>query len=510
MKLTFVYTDLGWDNARKFNQGVAQLSSCARQAGHETSLIHIFEEISCEKYQELLDRHNPDLVAFSSISNLFPEVKKLASWTRGHLDVPIVYGGPHPTLAPQECMETGLFDIICRGEGDQALVELCDALDKKEDVSNISNLWVKSNGQVHKNPIRPLIEDLDLLPPLDYELFSYENLADAVAFKRLVLMASRGCPYNCTYCCNHTFREMYPNKRKYVRFRSVDKVIDQISAGLQRYPSLERVRFFDDTLTINKSWFREFAHKYKERIGLPYSANDRVNHMDEEIVSLLKESGCYFLEFGIESGNARIREEVMRRGTPEKLIIYAFELCRKHGLRTSAFNIIGVPGETFGTIMDTVRLNARARPDLSYILYFHPFIGTKLHEVCRDNGYLTDKTFKTISEGPTLNLDTITETETVFGFTFFRPLVRLYRFFYRLPSPISGFFDKTTAAMLSCRLFPQSTCVKLMPCFQKCHKYTQGFRRNAEENIKKIPWLYGPLRCIYHFLFVPKRKRTES
>lgn len=364
---------------------------------------------------------------------------------------------------------------------------------------------MKNGNQILKNPIRPLIEDLDSLPPLDYGLFDYESLADATYFKRLVIMASRGCPYDCTYCCNHAFKELYPNKNRYVRLRSVDTVLDQIEIALNKYPSLKEVRFFDDTLTLNKSWFREFAQKYKTRIGLPYSTNDRVNQVDEEIAGLLKDSGCNFVEFGIENGSPRIRDEIMKRGTSDDQIINAFALCRKHGIKTSAFNIIGIPEETFGTALETIRLNAKANPDWSYIFYFHPYVGTKLYDICVEKGLLTNKTFKTIYEGPTLNLDTLTEAETVFAFTFFRPLVKLYKRYYKLPKPAFKFMDKCTAGLISWRFFPRSICVKLTPFFTKCHQYLKRLRKASEKLLHKIPFLYKPFRAVYHFLFLRKK-----
>jgi len=507
MNVTFVYTDVGIDNSRKFCQGIAQLSSCLKQAGHTTSLVHLYQEIDQSSFIELVGAHAPDMVAFSSISNLFPQIKKLAAWIKDCFDVPIIYGGPHPTLAPQECIETGLFDMICRGEGEGAMVEVCGRLAKGQDITDIKNLWVSSNGRIYKNPARPLIEDLDSLPSLDYELFDYETLVDATSMKRLVVMAGRGCPYNCTYCCNHALRQLYPNKARYVRYRSVDKVIAEIEYGLKKYPSLERVRFFDDTLTINKRWFREFAEKYRQRIGLPYSTNDRVNQIDDEIAALLKESGCTLVEFGLESGSEKIREGVMKRGTPEDQIIRAFELCKKHGIKTNAFNIIGVPGETFSTALDTIRLNAKVDPDWSYVTYFHAYVGTTLHELSVRQNLLTDKTFKSIYEGPTLKLDTITEKETVFAVTFFRPLIKLYRFYYRLPKPLSVFMDKTTAALISCRCFPKATLMALLPGFAKFNRSLRNQRKSLENALKKNPFLYRPVRAVYRFLFVRKKKK---
>lgn len=487
MNVTFVYTDVGIDNSRKFNQGIAQLSSCLKQAGHKTSLIHLFEEVVQEDcYVELIRKHSPDIIAYSFISNLFDEIKKYASWTKKNFEIPIICGGPHPTLAPDECMETGLFDIICRGEGEAAIVELCNKLQKKENITDIRNLWVKSEGKVYKNPVGPLVEDLDLLPSLDYELFNYESLVDSTGFKRLVTMASRGCPYDCTYCCNHIFKELYPNKNKYVRFRSVDKTIEEIEKGLSKYPFLEQVRFFDDTLTLKKSWFREFAQKYKEKIGLPYSTNDRVNQIDEEVASLLKDSGCNFVEFGIESGNKKIREDIMKRRTPDEQIVSAFALCRKHGIRTSAFNIIGVPAETFSSALDTIKLNARANPDKSYLFYFHPYIGTKLNELCIEKGLLSSKSFKSIYEGPTLNLETMTENETVFAFTFFQPLIKLYRRYYQWPEPVARFFDNATTRLLSSKYYPKAASVFLLPYCIKCYKFPKKLIKFFIKRLRKF------------------------
>lgn len=469
MKVTFIYTDMSISNSRKFNMGIAQLSSCLKQAGHRTSLIHIFEEISEKDYIKLIKAYSPDLIAFSSISNLFPEIKKFASWTKNNFDIPTIYGGVHPTIVPGECMDTGFFDIICRGEGEKSLLELCSKLEKKQNITEIRNLWVKKNEQIYKNPMRPLIEDLDSLPSLDYELFNYETLADATFFKRLVIMANRGCPYNCTYCCNHTFKELYPNKNRYVRFRSVNKVIKEIKYGLNKYPFLKEVRFFDDNLTLNKSWFKEFAQEYKKRIGLPYSTNDRVNHIDEEVVSLLKDSGCYFVEFGIENGNARIREKVMKRGISEEQITNAFYLCKKRGIRTRAFNIIGVPGETFSTALDTIKLNAKVNPDWSYIFYFHPYVGTKLYQLAKKKGIMSHKTFKSIFEGPTLNLDTISEEQLIFAYTYFRGLVKLYLVYYSFPKAIKIIFIRITDYLLRFKLFPYNLFIKMYPILYNLH-----------------------------------------
>ena len=242
MKVTFVYTDYGQYNQNNFNRGIAILSSCLKQKGHRTSLVHILKRIGRREFEDSIRAHRPDVVAFSFISNMFSQVKEFSKWVR-QMNIPSIHGGMHPTMAPEECLAEEGIDVIVRGEGELAITDLCQALESSKDIKAIPNIWVKEGARIYRNPPRGLIEDLDTLPYPDYGLFDYERLEEGAVHKILVTQASRGCNYNCTYCCNHAVRSLYKAGARFLRYYSVDRLLDEIEEGLKRYPFLKEVRF---------------------------------------------------------------------------------------------------------------------------------------------------------------------------------------------------------------------------------------------------------------------------
>ncbi|MDP2690462.1 MAG: radical SAM protein, partial [Deltaproteobacteria bacterium] len=358
MKILFIYPDDGFTGRNRFHRGVAQLSACLKANGFAVGLLHISDEsIRPEVFLDRVKEQNPDMLAYSSITTQYPAVKRFAGLTAA-LDIHTIYGGIHPTIAPEESIATGGIDAICQGEGDEAIVAYAKAFESGGDTASVHNFWVKRGEKIHRNPIRPLVEDLDKLPFPDFDLFRYDRLDEYVYLKSAFVMCSRGCHFNCSYCCNHQLREIYPNKRKYLRFRSVENVIREIESLRAKYPGIAKIRFGDDTLAQDKEWFRELVEQYKKRVGLPFSTNDRVNNINEETVALYKEAGCFCVDMGIESGNDYIRNKLFDRHVSKEKMIAAFRLMKKNGIQTGSFNIIGAPGETMSSMLDTVKLNA--------------------------------------------------------------------------------------------------------------------------------------------------------
>lgn len=426
MKITFVYTDYAKFNSNNFNRGVAILSACLKKAGFQTSLIHISRPTNKKKFLCLIKKHNPDLIAFSFISNMFGQIKKFSQWVK-ELNIPALHGGMHPTVAPQDCLSEEGITCICRGEGEGAIVDFCRAQALKGDIKNIPNLWMKKDARIYKNPCRGLIEDLDSLPFADYEVFNYEDLEEARIHKVFVIQASRGCLYNCTYCCNSLLRSLYPKQNKFLRYYSVGRLLDEIEWGLKIYPFLKEIRFSDDTLTQDKNWFREFASEYKKRIGLPFSGNERVENIDLETASELKKSGCVSLDLGIESADKLIRERNMRRMMSDESIVQAFSLLKSFGIQTNSFNMLGFIGETPQAILKTVKLNAKVSPAIVFNAYFYPFKGTEAYDFIRERNYQVNDDVASFFERPVVKLDTIKEAQLVFFYKYFYFLMRLYR-----------------------------------------------------------------------------------
>jgi radical SAM superfamily enzyme YgiQ (UPF0313 family) len=338
------------------------------------------------------------------------------------------------------------------GEGEYALRDLCSALSEDRDVSLIPNIWSKKNGKIFKNPPRPLISDLDKLPYPDRSIFSYKKLMEGRE-DMIFFMASRGCPYGCPYCCNHALRDVYNTPDKWVRFRSVENVIQEIESVLKDYPSTKHVAFFDDILALRKDWFKEFTQQYKSRIRLPFRCNMRANYLaDEETVKMLREAGCKRVIIGLESGNEYIRNKIIERNMPESILIKAGKLCKEYGIELATYNMLGVPEESFSAMLETVKLNAKIKADFTYASIYYPFKNTILYELCKKKNLLTDRIVTDYVEGSVLNFDRLTNIRILFIRDYFRPLMSVYRLIYSFSAGLSSYFERIFDAILSSKI----------------------------------------------------------
>jgi radical SAM superfamily enzyme YgiQ (UPF0313 family) len=440
MKITFVYPDVllhrpDWTGY--FYVGIASLSTVLKKEGHDTSLIHITKPVSKSEFVDRIRKENPDLIGFSSTSPMFPIVKQLTSWlAEDGIDFQTICGGIHPTIAPEEAISAQGIDMICRGEGEAPMMELCRRSQRSEDIIDIPNLWIKKDGYIQKNPLRPLMDDLDKLPFPDRSVFDYQNLY-AERQGRLSFLASRGCPYNCAYCCNHLIRRIYGSEGKTIRFRSVDNVISEIKYVIKRYPFIRTVNFDDDILFLTTKWAEEFTERYSAEIGLPFICNARANLMDKAKVGLLKKAGCFHVKFGLESGNEYISNNILDRQLTNDQVKKAFALCRDAGLITESFNMVGIPFETPAAILDTIKLNASIGVNKMQVSIYQPYQGTRLADVCRENNFVVSEDLGPDWFSPTLKLNTISSSQVLMFRDYFRLLVRFYQVILRLPGGIS-------------------------------------------------------------------------
>jgi radical SAM superfamily enzyme YgiQ (UPF0313 family) len=406
LKVTFLYPDyFQYDGEHYLPEGriylgVAYLSAYLKREGHRTSLIHMVRPWGRGEFMERIRKEDPDVLAVSTTTHMFPHVRDKVRWVKEETDIFVVGGGAHPTLDPEGTLREAPFDAVCLGEGEEALAELCGALEEGRDPSRIPSLWVRRGERVIRNPVRPLVEDLDTLPFPDRSIFNPEDFCPQ-QHERGTLMASRGCPYSCTYCSNHAQRSIYPNRKKYVRFRSVDNVMREIKEIVEgdREGRLRYIRFDDDILTLDREWFQELAERYREEIPLPFICNSRVNLLDEETVKLFARSGCSVICLGIECGNEAVRREVLRRPMSNRRIVEVFRLCRKYGIKTVSTNMTSLPGEDLSMLLETVKINARARPDCMQVSTYHPYPNTRLYDYCRRKGLLSGRHVDTIFDG---------------------------------------------------------------------------------------------------------------
>lgn len=395
MRILFIYPNL--DAQIGFNYGLAFISSLLKQHGHITGLINLNEKLSqsldLEKIREVVEEFKPGLIGFSVVTNQYGFAREIARSIKEYSPVPLVCGGIHATMAPEEVLASGCFDYVCIGEGEYAILELANKLEKGEDVRNIPNIWLGQDSQIIRNRLRPLV-NLEALPPKDYELFAFQELIDAKD-GWVGIMTSRGCPFRCSYCFNHRMVEQYQKelglpfkKLNYLRWHKIDTVIEEISFLLNNYQNIKVFIFDDDIFILDKVYLKNFCQEYKKLADKPLVVNAHVRLFDAEIASWLKEAGCMMVKFGLESGSERIRRDILNRHMSNDDIIRAFQIAHAAGLQTSAFVMIGLPHETIEDIFLTLELIAQIEPSRFRWSVFFPYINTGAYEICQKAGLI--------------------------------------------------------------------------------------------------------------------------
>ncbi len=393
--------------------GPMYISALLKARGHQCEMLVDEEE---RDLMGALAAARPDAVGFSCMTGqhlwALETAARVQALFGGH--VPVVFGGPHPTYFP-EVVEHPAVNIVCVGEGEHATLELMDAIDKRADFSHIANLWVKRGGEgagaakatgaatatggakaggaagpsgaIARNDVRPLVADLDELPVPDRVLYAAYPFVRDDPDKPFI--ASRGCPYNCSFCYNKSYKMLYRGKGHVVRRVSVGRLINEMKSVRDHFP-VQSVRFYDDTLTANEDWLVEFCDKYRREIGLPFSGNIRANEINARMAEALKAAGCRSIYFGIESGNDRIREEILNKKLTRDQIVAAARTLHEAGLIFGTFNILGHPGETVDQAFETVDLNVQIGTDLPWCSLMQPYPKTEIEAYAKEIGVLED------------------------------------------------------------------------------------------------------------------------
>jgi len=375
--------------------GIAQLSAVLKKEGHRTGLLVFDRKYGKRNLVKLvreLHYGNYGLLCFTSVFSEFDYIRQLAAYVREHYQVFTVLGGSHVTVNPNtEYLDS--FDALCIGEGEEALCELAGSLETGGDITGIQNLWVKQGEQIHQNPVRPFIRDLDALPRVDRELFQ-DSIFEPQS--RLAVLLGRGCPYRCTYCCNHKIRKVAGGK--YVRMRSVGNILSELEELGGEFPAIREYFLEVETLGADMKWLVELCQgleKFNEhrQEKLSFSANLRVtDHMDaEKVFGYLKKANFESVLIGLESGNERIREEVLDRHYSNEAIRRAVRAARKEGIQVGLFNLIGLPTESREDFLDTLKLNQELQPDWHSTSIFFPYPGTRLYELSVELGLIRGK-----------------------------------------------------------------------------------------------------------------------
>ncbi len=370
------------DNGVNENLGVMSIAGMLTAHGHEVDLILTDEHP--KQFRDLVVAHNPDLIAFSFMTGNREWAHATARQLKETLQTPIIMGGVHPTLFPED-IDLSVVDYLCVGEGEYPVLELMNAIDAGEDGSQIENLWIGRNGTVIKNPLRDLIQDFDPLPlPYREIYYKYRFIRD-LPVKRFI--SGIGCPYHCTFCHNPLQKTIYAGRGKYIRKKSVERVIREVRSVKDRYP-LKNVHFSDDTFVLDKAWLTAFLAAYRREISLPFSCNIRIDQVNEEMVEDLAESGCYGISFGIESGSDRIRNEILKKNLKQEDIIRNARIIKRRGIKMIVTNLMGVPEETLDDAFQTVAINQKIGADYTRAGVLIPYPKTGIVDYAVERGLL--------------------------------------------------------------------------------------------------------------------------
>jgi len=280
----------------------------------------------------------PDAVVFSVLSSTYAWCCEMAAAVKREISAPIVFLGLHPSLAPERVMRDSSVDYTIAGEAEGVILPLLAEIASGGDVSGVGNLWWRKGGEVVFTQQAELV-DLDALPLPDKDLFA------PLASHRYsyCAMVSRGCPYDCTFCEETCSKKLY--RGRYFRRKSVDTVMRELVAGKDRYRYRE-VIFKDSYLSGSKSWLRELTGRYGDQIGVPFKCFCTISGFDEETARLLKDAGCYSIEFGLQTWNDRIRRDVLNRRETGDDAFRAFEFCDRVKLRYDVDHMFNLPTET--------------------------------------------------------------------------------------------------------------------------------------------------------------------
>ncbi len=360
--------------------GIMQLSSVLKQGSHEV-LLYMYKKEN-KKLLKFIKDKDPDCIAFSLMTGQHNNAVKISSFIKKNIKKPIltIFGGHHCTFKP-EIINNDSVDIVVRGEGEGALFDIMNAIDNRTDMSGIDNVWIKQGSNVIKNKLRPLIDNLDDLPFPDRSIF--DNYYYFRSMTNRLVMASRGCPFSCAMCFNKQYRQLYKEKgsvKNCVRMRSVENVISEIKHIKKEYPKTKLIKFIDDNLTLDQKWLFNFLKIYRKEIGIPFTCLARPDIKNEEIIKVLAESGCVGVELGIETGNEKLRNEVLNKSLKNKQIIDTTSLLKKYKLPFVAYTIFFIPNGTLKNAWETIEINQKISPDSTRGHIFNPYPGTKLYD----------------------------------------------------------------------------------------------------------------------------------
>jgi radical SAM superfamily enzyme YgiQ (UPF0313 family) len=416
MRITFV--GIGWEQL-----GISMMSALARLDGHKVSMAFspslfndrlqltaptlissLFDDT--DVVLKMIERQRPDVIACAPVSGTYQTMLHIAEQAkRARPNVKVIFGGIHATAVPERVLAKPFVDYVCVGEGEVAFQKILQAIENGGPTEPIPNTQFKlPHGHVVKGPQVGFIQDLDALPIYDKTIWEeYMKFDDTY-----IAMASRGCPYRCTFCFNSFFAKL-PEERagKYVRQRSVEHMLHELKVYKRRY-HFKMVEFFDDVFTVNKKWLKEFLYRYKQEIGVVYQIFTHLKYVDEETAKWLSETGCRTAQIGMQSVDDQYKHQNLKRYETLEQAARVLEITKKYGIKVKLDHMFGLPGETLEAQEKALHFYEAHTPYRITTYWTNFFPGTEMLKQQMESGNISPEEAEIINEGKCFDSFTVT------------------------------------------------------------------------------------------------------
>ena len=371
--------------------GLAYIGAFLEKSNHIVKIIdNKIEGYNLNFLLKEVDKFSPEIIGITSITTHLLYTTITAKFLKTKIkNVIIVVGGPHASAAPEELLDfCNEIDYIISGDGEQAFIHLLNNLNKPEELKKIEGLIFKNQTGVLIKNSPSFIKDINVLPfPARHLLPMIKYKPSPINYKNLPsrsLITSRGCPFNCSYCFKLT--------KQAVRYNNEKKVYDEINILINEYKARELI-FWDDCFTYNRNRLLKLFNLMRaDKIDIPWMGMARTDQVSKKFLIELKRNGCWRLGFGIESGDPIVLKKMNKNISLSKASSI-LKFCRKIGIETRIFLIIGSPYETRESIKKTITIAKKLDPDIAQFSYFVPFPETQDYRYIMNNNIPFDSQF---------------------------------------------------------------------------------------------------------------------
>ncbi len=382
------------DKREHLHIGLGTVGTFVRtQSRHQARVLDFMacRHVWRERLAETLRTYRPHLIGFYIATPYFPAAREIAAEVKRLApSIPVLAGGHHPTLSPDEVIAERSFDMLIVGEGEKPIVQLLDALEEGRPLDQVAGLWFRDGDAVRRVPKDTLLETARI-PSIDWSVFDEETLrANFYYWGVLPVMGSRGCPARCSFCSITNVQKLYSGER-FLRFRDPVEVVDEVEQNWLKYRDygMRVVYFYDLNFLVNVPWLRKFTDEYKRR-GLndkiKWSAYTRADHVVPAAIECLKDSGCVNLRVGIEAANPYMRNVLYEKDVPQRVLLDALHQIKSIGVSITGYFMAGGPGERPEWLMESLELAWRSGVEFPAFFLYKPLAGTNVLERAEELG----------------------------------------------------------------------------------------------------------------------------